>query len=135
MTAFGRTNNWFTDLLSEVQGASTLAVSGVTTVYGKSFALRTQKSFGLMIRFTGTTKNVKVELEQSNTDLTAAQEGSSHADWGVGSVLKQAITDGSAYCLAVSPVVTKFARLKLTGLSGNTSDVVMDLAQIGFATG
>ncbi len=132
MTAFGKpSTNEVIDLLNQVQGAVSLAVASTNTVYGKSFALKKNKSYGLVIRFTGTTIDVKVELEEGNNELTDAQEGSAHTNWAVGTTLSAGIVSSAAKTLAVSPVVAKYGRLKLTGQGANHADVLMVLAELG----
>lgn len=134
MVAVGKpSTNFVLDLLGDVQGASTLAVAGETVVYGKSFALEKNRTYGLHARFTGTTINVKIELEESNTDLTAAEEGSAHAKWAVGTVISAGVVNSTKVVLACSPVAARFARLKLTGLTGNNADCVLVHAELAFA--
>lgn len=131
MTAYGRpSTNPVLDLLNDVQGAAALAVASTGVVYGKSFALKRNHSYGVHLRFTGTTINVKVELEQSNYELTAAEEGSSHTKWGVGATISSGITSSAVRVLALSPVVSKYARLKLTGQGSNHADVQLALAEL-----
>lgn len=135
MTAYNneKSTNEFLDLLNLVQGASTLAVASTNTVYGKSFALKANKSYGIMLAFTGTTIDVKVELEEGNDELTAAEEGSAKSTWAVGTTISSGITSSAARCLAVSPVVARYARLKLTGQGSNSANVVLAQATLGIS--
>lgn len=135
MTAFNgeKSTNQFLDLLNAVQGASTLAVANTDVVYGKSFALQKNKSFGIMLAFTGTTIDVKVDLEEGNDELSAAEEGSAKSTWAVGTVISSGITSSAARCLAVSPVVARYARLKLTGQGANSANVVLAQATLGIS--
>lgn len=134
MVACGKpSTNFVLDLLADVQGAASLAMAAETTVYGKSFALEKNRTYGLHARFTGTTINVKIELEESNTDLLAAEEGSAHAKWAVGSVVSAGVVNSTKVVLACSPVAAKYGRLKLTGLTGNHADVVLVHAELASA--
>lgn len=121
--------NSMIDLLNDVQGATTLAVSGVTTVYGKSFTMPKNHSFGIIYRFTGTTIEVKIELEQGNTPPTT--EGSADSAWAVGHTLDPAVVASAALAKGVAPVVAKYGRLKITGSGSNHADVLLVLAQLG----
>lgn len=129
----GPSTNEVIDLLNDIQGASSLAVASTNVVYGKSFALKKNRTYGGVFRFTGTTVDVKVELEQSNYDLTAAEEGSAHTKWAVGATISSGITSTAARVLAVTPVATKYARLKLTGQGSNHADVALALAELGWS--
>jgi hypothetical protein len=132
MVAFGKpSTNSFLDLLNDVQGAATLAVEGETAVYGKSFALEKNRTYGLHARFTGTAINVKIELEESNQEPTT--EGSADAAWAVGTVISAGVVNSTKVVLACSPVAAKYGRLKLTGLTGNHADVVLAHAELAFA--
>lgn len=121
--------NSMLDLLNDVQGAATLAVAGVTTVYGKSFSLPKNHSFGLQYRFTGTAIQVKVELEQGNDQPTT--EGAADTAWGVGHTIDSAVVASAALVKAVTPVVAKYGRLKLTGSGANNADCLLVLAKLG----
>ena len=128
-----KSTNQMLNLLNDVQGATTLAVASTNVVYGKSFALKKNKSYGIMLAFTGTTIDVKVELEEGNDELTAAEEGSSKSTWAVGTTISTGITSSAARCLAVSPVVARYARLKLTGQGANSANVVLAQATLGIS--
>lgn len=137
MTAYNnrKSTNEILDLLNQVQGAATLAVASTATVYGKSFALDKNRSFGIMLAFTGTTIDVKVELEEGTDELTAAEEGSAKSTWAVGTTISSGITSSAARCLAVSPVVARFARLKLTGQGANSANVALAQAVLSLSKG
>lgn len=128
---FGQpSSNSVIDLLTDVEGASTLAVPGaVTTVYGKSFPLEKNHSYGLIYRFTGTTITVKVELEVGNA--RPGTEGAADTSWAVAHVLDTAVVASAALAKGVDPVVAKYGRLKLTPSGSNHNDVLLVLAQLG----
>lgn len=122
--------NSMIDLLNDVEGATTLAVpSASTTVYGKSFRLCKNHSYGLIYRFTGTTITVKVELEEGNQPPTT--EGAADTSWAVGHILDAAVVASAALAKGVDPVVAKYGRLKLTPSGSNHADVLLVLAQLG----
>jgi len=128
----GISSNEMLDLLNQVQLASTLTVNGTGTVYGKSFALKKNKSYGLIGKFSSPgTVNVKIELEEGNA--APGTEGSADTSWAVGTTISAGITSTAAFALAVSPVVAKFARLKLTGLAGNDAATALAQAQLGIS--
>jgi hypothetical protein len=134
MVAFGKpSTNFVLDLLNDVQGAAELALAGEVAYYSKSFALEKNRTYGLHARFTGTAINVKIELEESNYDLTAAEEGAAHAKWAVGTQLSAGVVNSTKVVLACSPVAAKYARLKLTGLTGNHADCKLVLAELASA--
>lgn len=137
MTAYNnkKSTNEMLDLLNQVQGAATLAVASTGTVYGKSFALDKNRSFGILLAFTGTTIDVKVELEEGAEELTNAEEGAAKSTWAVGTVISSGITSSATRCLAVSPVVARYARLKLTGQGSNSANVVLAQAVLSTSKG
>lgn len=122
-------NNEMIDLLNDVQGASTLAVSGVTTVYGKSFPLEKNRSYGIIYRFTGSVITVKAELEVGNA--RPGTEGAADTSWAVGHTFDTAVVASAALARGLDPVVAKYGRLKLTGSGSNNADVLLVLAQLG----
>lgn len=120
------------DLLNTVQGASTLAVPTTGVVYGKSFALKKNKSYGLLAKFSSPgVVTVKIELEEGNAP--PATEGSADTSWAVGTIIEAAVVSTAAIARAVSPVVAKFARLKLTGSGSNDASTALAQAQLGIS--
>lgn len=104
---------------------ATFACGGETSYYTKYFDLAKGRTFGFLLRLlSSNTKNVKVELEQGNTVPNA---GAADAAWAVTTQLSAAVTTTTPIIVAPAPVVTKYARIKLTGLTGNHADVVVDL--------
>lgn len=120
--------NVLIDLLNDVEGAADLAVAGVTTVYGKSFTLPKNFSFGMIYRMTGTTLVTKLELEVGNA--APATEGSADTSWAVAQTIDASIIASAALAKAVTPVVAKYGRLKLTGSGSNHADAKLVLAQL-----
>lgn len=128
MPPFGPpSTNVLIDLLADVQGAAELAVAGVTTVYGKSFTLPKNFSFGIIYRMTGTTLVTKLELEVGNV---APTEGSANTNWAVAQIIDASIVASAALAKAVTPVVAKYGRLKLTGSGSNHADAKLVLAEL-----
>ena len=109
------------------QTPATFAVASETAYWMKSFELEKGRGFGLEVGFTGTTINVKVELEQAN--VAPATENATDANYVVTDVLDAGITDAAFVHISPSVIVSTHARLKLTGLSGNHADVVLSRAK------
>ena len=106
--------------------AATIPVPGEGAVYSKAFELKYFLSGALIYTFASDGNvNVKIELEQS--DGLPATEGSSDANYVVpeGASTIDTVTDENRHIKVVSPVPTKYARLKLTGLTGNHSSTVL----------
>ena len=129
-------DNLLMDLLhyeaGTVQGTTapaTFAVGAETAYWTKAFPLPKGRSFGMLIRLlSSNTKNVKAELEQGNT--LPGTENATDAKWAVTTELSAAITSTTPVIVAPSPKVTKYARVKFTGLTGNHADVVVDLLHL-----
>jgi len=121
--------NYAANLL-ENESSSELAVAGEVAAYGKSFVLPKNVSFGIELQFSkdAGSVNVQVDLEQSNTLPTT--EGAVDTGWAVGDAISTGITDTNTHIIEVAPVVTRFARLKLTGLTGNDASVALSKAKL-----
>ena len=135
MTAYNneKSSNELLDLLNSVEGAASIAVASTAVVYGKSFALPKNKSFGGIFRASSSgTVNLKVELEVGNNELTAAQEGQAVSTWAVAQTIDTLVAT-AAVAKAVSPVVARYGRLKLTGLSGNHASTALAQAELGIS--
>lgn len=128
-TAYGSpSTNELLDLLATVEGASTFAVPGNTTVvFTKAFTLPKNHAFGLIYRFTGSNITVKVELEVGNVIPT---DNTVHTNWAVAQVLDAAVVASVALSKAVTPVAAKYCRLKLTPSAANNADVLLVLAEL-----
>lgn len=111
--------------------AGGVAVASNNVVYTNSWVLVRKNFFGVEVKFTSDTDvNVKVELEQSNYKETAA--GVADSNFVVATDTLATITDENTHLLPVAPIVTVYARLKLTGLytglASNSVTTVLDRA-------
>ena len=112
-----------------VAGGTLVASDNV--VYTNSWTLVRKNFFGVEVKFTSDTDvNVKVELEQSNYKETSA--GVADSNFVVATDTLATITDENVHLLPVAPIVTVYARLKLTGLytglASNSVTTVLDRA-------
>lgn len=106
-----------------------LVINATATVFTKHFVLPRNVDFGALLKISsGGTIDVKVELEQGNTPPT---DQAADSNWGVGQVLSAGLTTAGVYPLAVSPVVTRFARLKFTGQGSNAATTKFTRIDIG----
>ena len=112
----------------EAGGDEAIAIAEEVTVYSQSFDLKFGGSFTFLLKSAaGTTRNLLVELEQS--DVKPATEGAEDANWvvptGAADVVS-AIIAATRIIQSFSPATTRYGRLKITGLTGNTSDVTLN---------
>ena len=99
---------------------SDLAVADDDTVYTPSWVLTRKNFFGIEVQFSSDTDvNVQVDLEQSN--YREATSGSADSNFTTAIDTIETITDENVHLLAVAPVVSVYARLKLTGLYSGTA--------------
>jgi hypothetical protein len=98
--------------------------SGV--VYSKAFELKYFLAGALIYQFTSDgSVNAKIEIEQS--DVLPDTEGSADDNYVVpeGSSAIDTVTDELRHIKNVSLVPTRYARLKITKLSGNDASTVL----------
>lgn len=113
-----------------------ITVNGTGTAYSKSFQLPSDASFAFEVKFSSVgTINVKIELEQSNRK--PAVESAADADWVIpvgkaASPIFSAVTVATPKIDSYAPVATVWARLKLTGLSGNDAATALDRAIMSY---
>lgn len=118
------------DLLAR-EGVTTLVVGGTSVVYSKSVPMPFSDTFGIEYNVTSPgTIDVKVELEQGNQ--LPATEGAADANWAVTQTLETSLADGAVRFKALSPIVTKFMRLKLTGQGLNNASTALEKLRIAF---
>ena len=107
--------------------AGGLAVPDNGVVYTSSWVLIRKNFFGVEVKFTSDTDvNVQVDLEQSN--YKEAATGTADSNFVVAIDSLGTITDENVHLLPVAPVVAVYARLKLTGLTGNAATTILDRA-------
>lgn len=119
------------DLLRNETGG-TLAVDETAVVYTETYVCQPRITYGIEYQFTSSgSVNCKVEVEQGNT--APATEGAADSNFAVPEStipLAIAVTDELVHIKAYSPVVTRFLRLKITGLTGNHTSTVLSRATI-----
>lgn len=110
-----------------MEGASFngLAVAGEVAVYTNHFKLPRYSDMTVVYQFDGTDINVKIELEQGDEIPEHANAASANyaVASDVGGAIETGLTTGVLKRKAVRADVSRFARFKITGLTGNTSDV------------
>ena len=120
-----------------VTTADNVAVAGVGVPgWSKSFDLQNFRQMGAEIKLASSgSVNVRVDLEQSNTELTAAQEGLTHADWVVPDDASPVMTviDQNLHLAGMPAAVSRYGRFKFTGLTGNHASTVANRANVAVA--
>jgi len=117
----------FIDIL-QLANVSSLAVPSQTAVRTYSFPFFENRSFGWEVQFSGTTINVKIQLEQAVQGRPSSEGGGADVDYVIPDEdinIADGITDNTVHLIKFAPGVFPFGRLLLTGLSGNTSDVLL----------
>ena len=128
---------WF-DILG-LGGVATAAVNGTGVFYSHCFPIPDGDPacvFDFKFTSAGSVK-CKLELEQSHVE--PATEGSADANFivpaveaGTAKVIAADITDEVAHSIAYAPVGKSFARVKITGVSGNDASTVIDTLRMNF---
>ena len=117
--------------LTNTDGTPLIAVAGVTTVYSRSFKIGHGSVFGVGFKAASSgVINLKIELEQSWDGSVPTTEGSSDTDFVVGegvTDIHSALTDTTARLKLLSPVPGTYARLKITGGTGNDASTTLDV--------
>jgi hypothetical protein len=95
-----------------------LTINSTAVVYSDHWTITRHRSFSLELLFDSDTDvNVKVELEQGNTLPSVLGSYSSNFVSTINPI--DNITDENVHLYPMVPVVSVYARLKLTGLTGN----------------
>jgi len=124
------------DLL-KAAGVSSLAVASTTTAYTYTFRLpiNPDAKFSLEYKFTSAgAVDVNIWLEQSNEEV--ATEGSADTNYVIPlgtSVIKDAEATETVQIIAFTPVVSKFARIKIVGDGSNAATTVIDKCVVTIA--
>ena len=107
--------------------STTIAIASDATVYTKSWEWGTGEYFSLdYIAASDGTVSLKIELEQGNT--LPGTEGSSDTDWVVaenGQDIEADLDDETQHFKKLSPVVSKYGRLKITGSATNDASTTL----------
>jgi len=123
------------DLLT-ITDDTALVVNATGVVYMGSFPLKKDASYALRCQFSsGGTISVLLQLEQGAA--APGTEKSADTDWAVGENaggtaynISDDVADANVHILPVSPVVTPYARVKLTGQGANAADTQIDVAEL-----
>jgi len=109
--------------------STTLAVASTATVYTKSFPLPYGGSFGVSAKAASSgTINVKVELEESYR--LPINEGSADDYWVVPTGISDVFTsvaNSTQLHKALSPIVMRYGRFKLTGVASNDASTTLTM--------
>jgi len=115
--------------VSDSNGNTDIAVAGTATVYTKSFRFGQSEYYSSVLKASSSgTINLKIELEISNTK--PATEGAADDNYAVGenmSDVMSALTDSTIHFAEIQSVTAKYARFKVTGLTGNDSSTTINL--------
>jgi hypothetical protein len=117
-----------------LKGATSIGpINGTGSAWSKAFPLPRNKSFGWEFQFTSAagTPDVKIELEQSNEDRLDTQLTST--DYVVpdgGGQISAQVNDELKHIIAYAPKVSKWARIKFTGINSNPTDTICALAKM-----
>ena len=96
-----------------------LTINATAVVYTEAFVLTRHRCFSLEVLFSSDTDvAVKIELEQGN--VRPSVQGSYSSNFIVATPVVGTVTDENVHIYPLSPVVSVYARLKLTGLSDNS---------------
>lgn len=107
--------------------STTIAIASNAVVYTKSWEWGTGEYFSLdYIATSSGTVGLLIELEQGNT--LPSTEGSSDSDWVVAENaqnIEADLDDKTQHFKKLSPVVSKYGRLKITGSGSNHSSTTL----------
>lgn len=117
------------DQLTDVNGGTNkIAIASQSTIYTARHKIGMGGAFGLWTLLFGTTPNLKIEMQVSDTapDSLEGVADSVGADWCVqegGSPIYTALADNVLHKITLNPTPSQWMRLKITGNGANTSDV------------
>jgi len=122
-----------------LEGVTTKAVASTASAYTRTYPTEKGVSYAFEYQMdSGGAVDVKVELEQGNTQLTALQEGSSHADYVIpedAAAFDASVTDKLTHIKAYAPAATGYLRLKITGQGANAATTVLSKAKMTMIKG
>lgn len=101
-----------------------------TTVYSKSFPFNFGVEFGVWVKGTGSAPKFDVNLEESWCDVAAGNENAADGNFVIpegASAVFNNIEDSNAHVAALSPVVAKFGRFKITSDASNGADTTISI--------
>lgn len=116
------------DLLARA-GVSSIVVNATAVAYSDTFQLQEGRVYAFDYQMAvGATVDVKFELEQSNVELTDAQESAANTSYVVpedAAALDASLVDKLRHIKAYAPAATRFARFKVTGQGANSADTAV----------
>ena len=115
------------DKIRTVADGLSMAIADDATVYSKSWEWGTGEYYALdYIATSGGVVGLKIEIEQGND--RPGTEGSSDSNWVVAENAQDVesnLDDKTQHFKKLSPVVTKYGRLKITGSATNASNTAL----------
>lgn len=118
---------YFTDTKTITKsGTSPIAIASQAVVYTDSFEIGMATSFSLSSVLSGASPNVQVVLQLSDTAPAASEGVSDTTNWvqaDGGAAIYTALNDNLGHKITIAPVVSRYARLQLTGNAGNGAGV------------
>jgi len=118
------------DQIYNASGVADMPIASNAVVYSKAFKLDGGTKFGITYKPNSTGADVialKIELEQSH--LLPTTEGAADANYVVpegGMTIVAAAADKLVHIASLSPVVTRYARLKITGGGTNSASTTVN---------
>lgn len=104
---------------------SSITINATAVVYSNTWVLTRHRDYSLEVQFSSDTDvDVKIELEQGNVLPSVQKSYSSNFVSPIETV--STIMDEDVHIIPVVPVVSIYARLKLTGLSGNSVTTALE---------
>jgi hypothetical protein len=118
----------------KLAGVTAITVNATGTVWTYSYPTQKGVSFAFEYQFaSGGAVDVKLELEQGNELLTAAQEALANANYVVpedAAVFDAQVADKLVHIKAYAPAATGYVRLKLTGQGSNAATTTITRARM-----
>ena len=121
------------DLLSQVEGAASIAIPSTQTRYSKSFLWPNGEDFSISYRFQSTNGTVDVTIEIESGDTTPTTENAADAvNYAVGNTIASNVKAETLQYKAPSPTVSKYCRFKFTGAGSNNADTVCNILKLHY---
>ena len=118
----------------KLEGVTSKAVAGTGNAWTFSYPSQKGVSFAFEYQFASAgAVDVKLELEQGNELLTAAQEGLTNANYVVpedAATFDAQVNDKLVHIKAYAPAATGYVRLKLTGQGLNAATTTITRARM-----
>jgi len=130
-----KTNSVRTQDILEMGGVTSIAVASQAVVWSESFGMPRNSTFGIEYKCTSTTPKVMIEMEQGSSQLSGAGEGKIDSSYVVpddAGEIDDSLEDELLHSIAYAPVAIAYGRFKITGLSGNDADSVIDTLKVSY---